>query len=92
MTAVNFLRLGADKSCYFVAIFLKFIKKNLTQQQLNLSLVQAGLAETVQFILGKFAEETADRLANNVFVTGGLASLPGLTARLHKELQVGVGE
>jgi actin-related protein 5 len=49
---------------------------------------KAGLAETIQFILGKFEDETADRLANNVFLTGGLASIPGLNARLEKEIQV----
>ena len=49
---------------------------------------QAGLAETLQFILGKFEGQTADRLAENVFVTGGLSHLPGLRPRLEKELQV----
>jgi actin-related protein len=39
-------------------------------------------------MLSRFESPTAERLANNVFLTGGLASLPGLTARLHKELQV----
>ncbi len=39
-------------------------------------------------MLGRFEIPTAERLAKNVFLTGGLASLPGLTDRLHKELQV----
>ena len=43
---------------------------------------QAGLAELVQFVLAKFPEHVAEQLANNVFLTGGLAGLQGLQERL----------
>ena len=43
---------------------------------------QAGLSEIIQFVLGKFSETDAEELANNVFLTGGLANLPGLKERL----------
>ncbi|RZF47682.1 hypothetical protein LSTR_LSTR005699 [Laodelphax striatellus] len=47
---------------------------------------QAGLAETVQYVLNGYDAETAQRLADNVFVTGGCARIPGLEARLTNEL------
>merc|ERR1719400_2241387 len=43
---------------------------------------QAGLSEIIQFVLGKFSEADAEELANNVFLTGGMANLPGLKERL----------
>merc|ERR1712227_331395 len=48
---------------------------------------QAGLAELIEFVLKKFPDDVADKLANNVFVTGGLARLDGLQERLEAELQ-----
>ena len=48
---------------------------------------QAGLGELIQFVLSKFPAPVSDRLANNVFITGGLASLRGLEARLEAEIQ-----
>ena len=47
---------------------------------------QAGLSEIIKFVLNKFSEENADELANNVFLTGGLANLPGLKERLMVDL------
>ena len=48
---------------------------------------QAGLGELIEFVLSKFSPEVSDRLANNVFVTGGLARLRGLKERLGAEIQ-----
>ncbi|XP_039283759.1 actin-related protein 5 isoform X1 [Nilaparvata lugens] len=47
---------------------------------------QAGLAELIEFVLNRYDTETQARLAGNVFVTGGCARIPGLEARLTKEL------
>ena len=52
-----------------------------------LGLSQAGLAETIQFVLGKYPAAAQQRLAGNVFVTGGVANIPGLRARLERELR-----
>ena len=49
---------------------------------------QAGLGELIEFVLGKFPPDVSDRLANNVFVTGGLAKLRGLKERMEAELQI----
>lgn len=38
---------------------------------------EAGLAETVEYVLKQFDPETQLDLANNVFVTGGCANFPG---------------
>ena len=48
---------------------------------------QAGLGELIEFVLSKFDLETADRLANNVLLTGGLANLQGLQERVEYELR-----
>jgi len=48
---------------------------------------QAGLGEILDFVLGKFEPEVADKLANNVFLTGGLSNIVGLKERLEAELQ-----
>lgn len=47
---------------------------------------EAGLAETIDFVLKLFPAETQQRLVNNVFLTGGVAKLSGLRERLNKEL------
>jgi len=48
---------------------------------------QAGLAETIQFIFTKYSADDVKRLSNNVFLTGGIADIPGLKTRLENELQ-----
>ncbi|XP_037089442.1 actin-related protein 5-like [Pollicipes pollicipes] len=52
-----------------------------------LGMSQAGLAETVQFVLNKQPAAEQQRLADNVFITGGLARLPGFQARMERELR-----
>ena len=52
-----------------------------------LGLSQAGLAETVQMVLAKYPAAAQQRLADNVFLTGGVAAVPGLAARLERELR-----
>ena len=49
-------------------------------------LEQGGIADTIQYILKLFDEESQSQLVNNIFVTGGPALLPGLQERLEKEL------
>ena len=49
--------------------------------------LQISIFELSEFVLAKFPPELSDRLANNVFVTGGLARLPGLKERLEAELR-----
>lgn len=48
---------------------------------------EAGLAETIEFMLRSFSPEVQSALVANVFLTGGCSSLPGLEARLRRELQ-----
>ena len=47
---------------------------------------QAGISETVDFILKLFPEDTQQRLVENVLLTGSLAGLPGLKDRLETDL------
>ena len=47
---------------------------------------QAGISETVEFILKRFPEDVQQKLVENVFLTGALASLPGLRQRLEADL------
>lgn len=47
---------------------------------------QAGISETIEFILNRFPEDVQQKLVENVFVTGALASLPGLKQRLETDL------
>ena len=48
---------------------------------------QAGISETVEFILKKFSPAIQEKLVSNVFVTGSLAGLPGIKTRLEKDLK-----
>ena len=48
---------------------------------------QAGVSETIEFILSKYPTDVQRQLAANVFVTGGLAALPGVKERLVADLR-----
>ena len=48
---------------------------------------QAGISETIEFILKKFSPSIQQKLVSNVFLTGSLARLPGIKARLEKDLK-----
>lgn len=47
---------------------------------------EAGIIETIDFVLKLFTADEQQLLADNVFVTGGCARLPGLKARIEREL------
>ncbi|GAB6019434.1 Actin- protein 5 [Chamberlinius hualienensis] len=47
---------------------------------------QAGIGETLEFILSKYSPEEQFQLVQNIFVTGGCASIPGFKQRLEKIL------
>lgn len=47
---------------------------------------EAGIIETIDFVLKLFTADEQLLLANNVFVTGGCAQLSGLKARIEREL------
>ncbi|XP_076054640.1 actin-related protein 5 isoform X2 [Oratosquilla oratoria] len=49
-------------------------------------LEQGGLAATIQYVLGLVDAPTQQRLVDNIFITGGPASLVGLKSRVEKEL------
>ncbi|XP_015112505.1 actin-related protein 5 [Diachasma alloeum] len=49
--------------------------------------VEAGIAETIDFVLKLYPEDMQSRLVSNVFLTGGPAKLPGLLERLKRELR-----
>ena len=49
--------------------------------------VEAGIAETIEFILKLYPAHLQSRLVSNVFLTGGPASFPGLLDRLNRELR-----
>lgn len=48
---------------------------------------QGGITDTIEFILKKYNAETADELAQNVFLTGGPTKLPGFKQRVYRELR-----
>lgn len=47
---------------------------------------EAGLAETIDYVLKLFPADDQQRLVDNLFLTGGLSKIPGLIERLNKEL------
>uniref|UniRef100_A0A5F9CCA4 Actin-related protein 5 n=1 Tax=Oryctolagus cuniculus TaxID=9986 RepID=A0A5F9CCA4_RABIT len=47
---------------------------------------QAGVAETLQYILDRYPKDTQEMLVQNVFLTGGNVMYPGMKARIEKEL------
>lgn len=49
--------------------------------------VEAGIAETIEFVLKLYTPEQQTRLVSNVFLTGGPTALPGLLNRLKRELK-----
>ncbi|PZC70584.1 hypothetical protein B5X24_HaOG215538 [Helicoverpa armigera] len=48
--------------------------------------LEAGLAETMEYMFKHFSPEDQLLLANNVFLTGGCSQFPGLKERLEREL------
>ena len=48
---------------------------------------QAGISETIEFILKKFPDSIQQNLVDNIFITGALAGMPGIKARLEKDLK-----
>lgn len=49
--------------------------------------IEAGLAETVGYVLSLFPQEDQLNLVQNIVLSGGCASLPGLRERLFRELR-----
>jgi len=47
---------------------------------------EAGLAETIDYVLKLFPAADQQRLVDNIFLTGGIANIPGLQERLNREL------
>lgn len=47
---------------------------------------EAGLAETIDYVLKLFPADDQQRLVDNIFITGGVSKIPGLLERLNKEL------
>ncbi|XP_007422424.1 actin-related protein 5 isoform X1 [Python bivittatus] len=47
---------------------------------------QAGIAETMQFVLDRYPKDQQEKLVQNVFLTGGNVMYPGMKARIQKEL------
>lgn len=47
---------------------------------------EAGLAETIDYVLKLFTAEEQQKLVNTIFVTGGCSKIPGFQERLEKEL------
>ena len=48
---------------------------------------QAGISETIEFILKKFSASEQSKLVSDVFLTGSLSCLPGIKSRLEKDLK-----
>ncbi|XP_063386419.1 actin-related protein 5 [Cydia fagiglandana] len=48
--------------------------------------LEAGLAETLEYVFKHFSAKDQLLLANNVFLTGGCSQFPGLKERLEREL------
>ncbi|XP_015186503.1 PREDICTED: actin-related protein 5 [Polistes dominula] len=49
--------------------------------------IEAGLAETIEFVLKLYSPVQQKRLVSNVFLTGGSTAFPGLLERLKRELK-----
>ncbi|XP_030068923.1 actin-related protein 5 [Microcaecilia unicolor] len=47
---------------------------------------QAGIAETMQYVLDRYPKEVQEELVQNVFLTGGNMMFPGMKARIQREL------
>lgn len=47
---------------------------------------QAGIAETLQYILDRYPKDVQEMLVQNVFLTGGNMMYPGMKVRIEKEL------
>ncbi|XP_012866077.1 PREDICTED: actin-related protein 5 [Dipodomys ordii] len=47
---------------------------------------QAGVAETLQYILDRYPKAVQETLVQNIFLTGGNVMYPGMKARIEKEL------
>ncbi|XP_052040121.1 actin-related protein 5 [Apodemus sylvaticus] len=47
---------------------------------------QAGIAETIRYVLDRYPKAVQDLLVQNVFLTGGNVMYPGMKARVEKEL------
>ncbi|XP_066868366.1 actin-related protein 5 isoform X7 [Kogia breviceps] len=47
---------------------------------------QAGVAETLQYILDRYPKDVQELLVQNVFLTGGNMMYPGMKVRIEKEL------
>jgi actin-related protein 5 len=51
-----------------------------------MGIFEAGLAETIDYVLKLFTTEEQQRLVDNIFITGGPSKISGLKERLTKEL------
>lgn len=49
--------------------------------------IEAGIAETIEFVLKLYSPVQQKRLVSNVFLTGGPTAFPGLLERLKRELK-----
>ncbi|XP_067856407.1 actin-related protein 5 [Heptranchias perlo] len=47
---------------------------------------QAGIAETLQYVLDRYPKEQQNELVQNVFLTGGNILYPGIKTRMEREL------
>ncbi|XP_029468681.1 actin-related protein 5 [Rhinatrema bivittatum] len=47
---------------------------------------QAGIAETMQYVLDRYPKEVQEELVQNVFLTGGNMMFPGMKSRIQREL------
>lgn len=52
-----------------------------------IGLVEAGIPETIDFVLKLYTAQVQSQLVCNVFLTGGTARFPGVLERLNRELQ-----
>lgn len=51
-----------------------------------MGIIEAGLAETIDYVLKLFTSAEQQQLVDNIFLTGGIAGLKGLKERLCREL------
>lgn len=56
-------------------------------QPFMIGLNEAGIAETIEFLLKKYSDQDQNRLTSNIFLTGGTSSIPGLINRLKREFR-----
>lgn len=62
--------------------------EGLFQPTAILGIDQAGLIECIEELLKLFSPQEAQSLSENIFLSGGMTQIPGLTERLYQDIRM----